>query len=146
MAPELLVVAGRPLPGGERPFSLRLEAGVPLEIHELIHARPPPLDFEPGAVLSVSPPHVEGHAVAAALASALGGVVLAEASGRVTFDGRPGVAVDDLEGLARATFEDARRAWLALELAHRHEAQWRFELLEAVDPVLAAENDWSDVG
>ena len=79
-------------------------------------------------------------------ASALDGVVYDQTQGHLSFDGRGGAPAEDLALEAQKAFTQAHLAWLAIETAHREEARFRFELLEAVDPVLAAENDWSDVG
>ncbi|MBE2250114.1 MAG: hypothetical protein IAE78_11240 [Myxococcus sp.] len=145
MVQELLVVGTRPLPAAERPFSLRLGLRDGLEVHELIHPIAVDVGFEPKAVLSLTPADVKAQAVAAALASALGGVVYDDHQGRVSFDGRDGPPIDDLTLAAQAAFTQAHLAWLAIETAHREDARWRFELMEAVDPQLAAENDWSGV-
>jgi len=147
MGQELLVVAARPLPFEGKPFALKLGSAEGIEVHQLIHPVDIDIDvgFSPRVVLSLSPANVKAHAVAAALASALDGVVYDEHQGHVSFDGRGGAPAEDLELEAQKAFTQAHLAWLAIETAHREEARFRFELLEAVDPVLAAENDWSDV-
>ena len=145
MVQELLVVAARPLPFEGKPFELKLGSSEGIEVHQLIHPLDIDVGFSPRVVLSLVPANVKSHAVAAALASALDGVVYDETQGHVSFDGRGGAPAEDLELEAQKAFTQAHLAWLAIETAHREEARFRFELLEAVDPVLAAENDWSDV-
>lgn len=146
MVQELLVVAARPLPFDGKPFELKLGCSEGIEVHQLIHPVDIDVGFSPRVVLSLVPANVKSHAVAAALASALDGVVYDETQGHVSFDGRGGAPAEDLELEAQKAFTQAHLAWLAIETAHREAARFRFELLEAVDPVLAAENDWSDVG
>lgn len=146
MSHELLVFGARRPPsrsGG--PFFLKLGSVEGLEIHELIHGSDHGVGFEVQVVLSLTPPTMAAQTVAAALASALDGVVFDTRQDKVSFDGRGGAPVDDVVELARQAYAEARRAWCAIELAHREQERARFAILSALDPLLEQENDWSSV-
>ena len=141
---ELLVLCGRDLPvAHERPLALKLGSIEGIEVHELIHGSEVDAGFEARVVLSVAPATMVGHSVAVRLASALDGVVFDGRQERVSFDGRGGAAVDDLELVARQAFDEATRAWRAIELAHLEQERTRYALMAIVDPILETENDWS---
>lgn len=144
MSHELLVFgARRPRTTSDRPFSLKLGSVEGLEVHELIHGADHDVGFEAQVVLSVVPATMAAQTVAATLAGALDGVVFDAGQGRISFDGRGAAPVDDLAAAARHAYAEARRAWCAIELAHREEERARFAILQALDPILEAENDWS---
>ncbi|MBL8921274.1 MAG: hypothetical protein JNJ54_20615 [Myxococcaceae bacterium] len=144
MSHELLVFgARRPLGQTGAPFSLKLGSVEGLEVHELIHGTDHGVGFEVQVVLSLSPPTMAAQTVAAVLASALDGIVFDTRQDKVSFDGRGGAAVEDLAETARLAYGEARRAWCAIELAHREQERARFAILAALDPLLEQENDWS---
>lgn len=143
---ELLVLCGRDLPvAHERPLALKLGSIEGIEVHELIHGSEVDAGFEARVVLSVAPATMVGHSVAARLASVLDGVVFDGRQERLSFDGRGGAAVDDLERVAKEAFDEATRAWRAIELAHLEQERTRYALMAVVDPILEAENDWSSL-
>lgn len=143
---ELLVLCRRDLPvAAERPLALKLGSIEGIEVHELIHGSEVDVGFEATTVLSIAPATMVGHSVAVRLASALDGVVFDGRRHQLSFDGRGGapVDVDDVQALAKEAFEEATRAWRAIELAYLEEERSRFALLAIVDPLLEVENDWS---
>lgn len=146
MSHELLVFGARRPPsrsGG--PFFLKLGSVEGLEVHELIHGTDHGVGFEVAVVLSLTPPTMAAQTVAAALASALDGIVFDSRQDKVSFDGRGGAVVEDLAATARQAYAEARRAWCAIELAHREQERTRFAILAALDPLLEHENDWSSL-
>ena len=141
---ELLVLCGRDLPvAHDRPLALKLGSIEGIEVHELIHGSEVEAGFEAKVVLSVDPATMVGHSVAVRLASALDGVVFDGRQGRVSFDGRGGAPVDDLQHVATEAFDEATRAWRAIELAHLEQERTLFALMAVVNRILEAENDWS---
>ena len=99
MVQELLVVAARPLPFEGRPFELKLGSSEGIEVHQLIHPLDIDVGFSPRVVLSLVPANVKSHAVAAALASALDGVVYDE-TGATVPDAEVALIVDATRSLA----------------------------------------------
>lgn len=144
MTHELLVPCARDLSVvHERPLALKLGFIEGIEVHELIHGSEVDAGFEAKVVLSVAPATMVGHSVAVRLASALDGVVFDGRQQRLSFDGRGGEPVDDLQRVATEAFDEATRAWRAIELAHLEHERMRYALMAVVDPILETENDWS---